>query len=120
MLHIGPWMSSLAAFASGALVNFVASRFWTWSRERSGFGRDLLGYALIAVLTAGAATIVTTATEAHTNGNAVIVELSYFATYGAMFVVKFVLLDRVLFRLNPRAGFAPAGAPAGAGRAPGP
>lgn len=97
-LDAGPQVASIAAFLSGALVNFTAGRFWAWSRrQRPGLGRDVAGYAVLAVATALAAAGVTSVTEQHTR-SWVLVELSYFGTYAAMFLVKFVVLDRVLFR----------------------
>ncbi len=98
MLHAGPQLASFCAFAAGAVVNFLANRFWAWSRtQRIGLGRDVAGYAALAVSTALAASGVTTLTERHT-GRWLLVEASYFATYALMFVIKFVLLDRVVFR----------------------
>jgi putative flippase GtrA len=109
MLHLGPQVASVAAFVSGALINFVANRFWTWARrDRRGLGRDAAWYALLAVGTALAATGVTSVTDwyvdqagASPNHQALLVEASYFATYAAMFGIKFVLLDRVIFRARP-------------------
>jgi putative flippase GtrA len=97
-LHAGPQVASVTAFAAGALVNFVAGRFWTWSRRhRLGLGRDLVGYLALAVTTALAAAVVTSVTERYTRAW-LLVEASFFGTYAAMFLVKFVLLDRVIFR----------------------
>ena len=106
VLHEGPRVSSVAAFASGALVNFAANRFWAWGRkERVGLGKDLISYAVVAVATALAAAGVTSATENVAPKIAMLadhvadaVEASYFATYAAMFLVKFVVLDRLVFR----------------------
>jgi putative flippase GtrA len=108
-LHSPPEVASLTAFASGALVNFVSNRYWAWDRHgRMGLGRDLVSYAVLAIATALAAAGVTRATQSyapHVSAFAahlaVVVEASYFATYAAMFLVKFALLDRVIFR--PRA-----------------
>jgi putative flippase GtrA len=97
-LHAGPQAASVAAFLSGAMVNFTANRFWAWSRrQRPGLGRDMAGYAVLAVATALAAAGVTSLTERQTR-SWVLVEASYFGTFAAMFLLKFVVLDRVLFR----------------------
>jgi putative flippase GtrA len=97
-LHAGPQVASVAAFSAGAVVNFVSNRFWAWSRRhRLGLGRDLAGYLALAVTTALAAAGVTSLTERFTRAW-LLVEASYFGTYAAMFLVKFVLLDRVIFR----------------------
>jgi putative flippase GtrA len=104
LLDLGPRVASVAAFLAGAIVNFGASRFWAWGRRhRHGLRRDLLGYALLAICIALTATTVTSVVDAalvdaDPEQRAVLVEASYFAVYGALFLVRFVLLDRVLFR----------------------
>ncbi len=105
LLRLGPEAASGCAFAGGALVNFTGSRFWAWARrERRGLGRDAAGYAALAIGTALAALGVTTLADAYAGRLAIsddqrtlVVEAAYFATYGAVFLVKFVLLDRFLF-----------------------
>jgi putative flippase GtrA len=104
-LGLGPRSTSVAAFACGAVVNFVVNRFWAWDRRRlPGLGRDLASYAVIALLTAGGAAGITTLAEryavrvgASENYRAVLVEVAYFGAYALMFGVKFVLLDRLVF-----------------------
>jgi putative flippase GtrA len=105
-VHSGPRISSISAFVAGALINFVANRFWAWDRRgQPGLGRDLASYAVLAVATALAAAGATSATESYAPRVdafaahlALVVEASYFATYAAMFLVKFAVLDRVVFR----------------------
>ncbi|GAA5194942.1 hypothetical protein GCM10023322_60530 [Rugosimonospora acidiphila] len=105
-LHAPPEVASLTAFASGALVNFVSNRYWAWGRHsRMGLRRDLGSYAVLAIATALAAAGVTRVTKSYAphvtafaDHLAIVVEASYFATYAAMFLVKFAVLDRVIFR----------------------
>lgn len=105
-LGSGPRVASVTAFAAGAVVNFAGNRFWAWNRrQRLGLGRDLTGYLVLAVTTALAAAGVTSLAHAYAqhvgmsaDRRAVFVEAAYFATYAAMFLVKFLLLDQVLFR----------------------
>jgi putative flippase GtrA len=104
LLDLGPRVASVTAFLAGAVVNFGASRFWAWDRRhRSGLGRDLAGYVLLAIAIALAAMGVTSLADARLAAadptvRAVLVEGAYFATYAALFLVRFVLLDRVVFR----------------------
>ncbi len=104
LLDLGPRVASVSAFAAGALVNFTASRFWAWQRrDRSGLGRDMLSYVLLAIAIAGTAALVTSVVDAQLSDadpdrRAVLVEGAYFATYATLFLVRFVLLERVIFR----------------------
>jgi putative flippase GtrA len=113
--HLGPGLASVSAFVAGFLVNFLGNRYWAWARrQRHRLGRDVLGYAVLAVASALVATTVTSLADGYTerlgvsgDRRAVLVETAYFATYAAMFMVKFVLLDRVLFASRtdrPRVG----------------
>jgi putative flippase GtrA len=105
-LNLGPRAASIAAFLAGAAVNFVAGRFWAWKRNGPvRLRRDVVAYLALSISIAVAATIVTSLTDHYARRSAVlddhlglVVEGSYFATYGAMFLIKFAILDRVVFR----------------------
>jgi putative flippase GtrA len=108
LLHAGPQLASVTAFAAGALINFTGSRLWAWARQRRGLSRDAILYAALAICTALAAAGVTSLADGYTgrlglsdDRRVVLAEVAYFATYAAMFLVKFVLLDRVLFASRP-------------------
>jgi len=102
VLHLGPAVASVTAFVAGALINFVGNRYWAWARrQRRQLGRDAIGYAVLSVGTALAATGTTSLADRYTN-RLVLVEAAYFAAYAAMFLVKFALLDRVLFANRSR------------------
>jgi putative flippase GtrA len=104
-------VASVAAFASGFVVNFTAGRFWAWNRRGpAGLGRDVISYLALAVVTALSAAGVTSLTDHYARRSvtldahlAVVVEAAYFATYAAVFLVKFAVLDRVVFRSGTRA-----------------
>jgi len=112
VLGEGPRLASVTAFLAGAVVNFTSNRFWAWRRvvrrrARPGLGRDALLYAIVAVVSALAATGVTSITHAALAGadpdkRALLVEMSYFANYAALFLVKFVVLDRLVFHTKDR------------------
>jgi putative flippase GtrA len=103
-LEQGPRAATVTAVVTGALVNFTANRFWSWGRrQRLGLGRDAVAYAALVTVTALTAAVVTSLTHvylrvADPNLRAVLVEASYFATYAALFLIKFAILDRVVFR----------------------
>jgi putative flippase GtrA len=105
----GPRLASLAGFVSGAAVNFVAARFWAWSRRGPvRLGRDMAIYLAVAISIALAATAVTSLTDHYARRSpaladhlALVVEGAYFATYGAVFLLKFAILDRLVFRPRP-------------------
>jgi putative flippase GtrA len=108
--HAGPLVATFVAFAAGAAVSFVVNRFWTWSRRhRAGLGRDLAGFLAVAGSVAVLAAVVTSLTDSYADQAGVsdglrtaLVESAYLGTYAVMFLIKFLLLDRLVFRSQDR------------------
>ncbi|MEU8223006.1 GtrA family protein [Kribbella sp. NPDC048915] len=102
-----PIVATLVAWVSGAVPNYVLNRRWTWGR--SG---QKVPYLAIVIGSAVAASVVTSVTdhlvqpiESHAL-KTLLVTGSYLGTYAVLFIVKFVLFDRLVFaRTSP----APAG-----------
>jgi putative flippase GtrA len=100
---LGASAASVVAFCAGAVPNYVLNRSWVWRRRgRVLIGREVILYALVSVVSLVAAALATgAAAAAAPSGGAagvVFVAAAYLATYGALFVVKFVVYDRVVFR----------------------
>jgi putative flippase GtrA len=98
-----PLIATLVAFVTGTVPSYLINRRWTWG-HRGPAGRDLLLYAIIAVTSAVIAGIVTTVTDHLVQDRVgshfwqtVLVSGSYLGTYGALFILKFVLIDRYVF-----------------------
>ena len=96
-----PVVASVVAWVSGTVPSYLINRRWTW---RGKPGRDLLPYAIIVVTSAVLAALVTTLTDHLVQDRidshawqTVVVTGSYLATYGVLFILKFVLFDRYVF-----------------------
>jgi putative flippase GtrA len=90
--------ATLVAWLAGAVPNYVLNRRWTWGRTGSK-----LPYTIIVIGSAVTAAVVTSVTdhlvqplESHA-WKTVLVTGSYLATYAVLFIVKFVLFDRLVF-----------------------
>jgi putative flippase GtrA len=100
-----PVVATLVAFVAGAVPNFLMQRYWTWRRTGTPHPvREALPYLATIVSTALLASLVTTLAdrwvEAHVGPHGLgvfLVGAAFLGTYGVMFVVKFVLLDRLIF-----------------------
>jgi putative flippase GtrA len=100
-----PLVASVLAFVAGAVPNYLMNRYWAWRRRGRPDGtREILPYVVIVVVTALTAIFVTTAADRwvreHVASHALQVTLVggvFMATYGTMFVLKFVLFDRLIF-----------------------
>jgi putative flippase GtrA len=113
VVQTGPRWASVIAFGCGFAVNFTVGRAWAWA-GRSAPGRhgmltsQVLSYLGIAVLTAALATEVSALAHGWSlrmglsiNQRSIVVEAAYFASYAVTFLIKFVLLDRWVFRHRP-------------------
>ncbi|MFF0339239.1 GtrA family protein [Kribbella sp. NPDC004875] len=101
-------VATLVAWLAGAIPNYVLNRRYTWGR--SG---QKLPYTLIVIGSAVTAALVTSLTDHLVRGleshawKTLLVTGSYFATYAVLFIVKFVLFDRLVFA-KPAAASEPA------------
>ncbi|MGW6197493.1 GtrA family protein [Kribbella sp. NPDC055110] len=91
-------VATLVAWITGVIPNYLLNRRWTWGRVG-----QKLPYTIIVVGSAVTAAVVTSVTdhlvqplESHA-WQTVLVTGSYLATYAVLFIVKFVLFDRLVF-----------------------
>ena len=105
ILETSASVSGGAAFLAGAVPNFLIHRFWTW--RRSGpvrMRRELLPYlavitfnGLVAIgITTGVDRLVSGTIEDHAVRTAVLA-VTFTISYLPLFVLKFALLDRLVF-----------------------
>ena len=91
-------VATLVAWLAGAVPAYVMNRRWAWRSQG-----QMLPYAIIVIGSAVTAALVTTATDHLVQGidshawKTLLVTGSYFATYGVLFILKFVLFDRLVF-----------------------
>jgi putative flippase GtrA len=98
-------VSGAVAFVAGAVPNFLIHRYWTW--RRSGpveIRRELLPYLAVIILS-GLVAIGVTAGVDRLIGETiddramrtVIVAVAFNASFVPLFILKFALLDRLVF-----------------------
>jgi putative flippase GtrA len=100
---LGASAASVVAFFAGAVPNYVLNRSWVWQRRgRIRFGREVILYVLVSLVSLVAAAAATgaaaQAAPAGSTAGVVLVAVAYLVTYGVLFVLKFVVYDRVIFR----------------------
>lgn len=104
---VGTTADSVLAFVAGALPNWILNRRWAWQRndEKLDFGREVVGYTVISVLSLLAASAGTGWTHAWVrqhvaSGGGLRVALvtgSYVLVQGLLFAAKFLAYDRWVF-----------------------
>jgi putative flippase GtrA len=103
--------SNVLAFAVGGVVSYVLNRRWTWRRSgRSHLMREIVPFWTIAIVGLAVSTIavdvaerlITEATESRAIQTLVVMAAS-LASYGALWIVKFLAFDRYVWRATPSA-----------------
>jgi putative flippase GtrA len=111
---LGTTASSAVAFVAGAIPNYILNRRWAWQRRgRLHVGREVIGYAMVSLFSFAAAAASTGWASHATRHLAIshaqrtaLVAGAYLATYGVLFVLKFIVFDLVVFAV-PKYGPVP-------------
>jgi putative flippase GtrA len=112
LIDIGHWppaWANIVATALGTIPSFELNRRWVWGRNerRSLLGEivPFAGLCLVELVASTAAVHAMAAWTAHagwSQGVRTLADLAAnVATYGALWVVQYVMLDRVLFARRP-------------------
>ncbi len=104
-LGIVAWLANIMATSVATVPSYHLNRRWTWGkRDASDLWREvvpfwLLAFAGLVLSTLAVALADAWASGAHLDGpwRAPVVLLAHLSGFGALWVVQFVLLDRVLF-----------------------
>jgi putative flippase GtrA len=96
-------LASVLAWLAGAIPNFWLNRNWAWGRSgRPDLVREVLPYVAIILATLGLAVLATGAadralqdTSISAEGRTLVVGGTFLLVYVAVFVVRFLLLDRL-------------------------
>ncbi len=106
----GTTASSGVAFLAGAIPNYVLNRSWAWGRRgRVRVGREVVLYAVVSLVSFSASALATgwaSHVAPHVTGShdlrTALVAAAYLATYGVLFVAKFVVYQVVIFADSSR------------------
>jgi putative flippase GtrA len=115
-----PQVASVLSFVAGIPVNYVLNRRWAWERRgRPAMRDELVPYAAVVALSVTATAVGTwgvdrlvTEADLPRAVQVALVDVAFVGINGGMFLAKYVLLDRLVFRTRS--------APAPASDRPGP
>lgn len=106
-----PQIATLWAFAAGIPVNYVLNRRWAWKRRgRPSLRTEVVPYAVVIATSIVASAVGTDAVDAWLQSvslphlaKVALVGATFAVINGGLFLAKYVLLDRLVFRVRPRA-----------------
>lgn len=101
-----PGWANVIATCVGIVPSFELNRRWVWSKSgQRSLTRELVPFVALSLIGLGASTVaVQAAAQAadqagmSTLGRTLAVELANVAAFGSLWVVQFLVLDRILFR----------------------
>lgn len=106
---LGTTASSAVAFLAGAVPNYVLNRSWAWGkRGKVKVGREVVLYTIISLVSFAASALATgwaghrapALTGSHVLRTAFVAS-AYLATYGVLFIAKFVVFQVAVFPDSP-------------------
>jgi len=100
--------SAVVASLAGTFPSYAMSRYWIWpDADRRHAGGQATAYWVIAIVSLVVSSVVTGAAAAAAPSghrvHTVIVGVAYVGTYGLLWVIKFAIYQRFLFRAARRA-----------------
>jgi putative flippase GtrA len=108
VLGWSPVASNVITVAIGTIPAYVLSRYWVWNkRGRSHFLREVVPFWVLTligfVLSTGAVWFV----DSRWDPSPLMVNMVSLAAFGVVWVAKFVILDRLLFKTEEAAPVTP-------------
>jgi putative flippase GtrA len=101
----GPRVAAVVAFFAGAIPNWALNRRWTWQRRgRPRVRREILPYVAVVASTAVTATAVSGLADGYVRDleaprqvQVGLVAMAFLLPYAAVFLLKFLLFERLVF-----------------------
>jgi len=103
-LHVGPAAANVVAVCCGIPPSYAANRRWTWRRSgRGSLAREVVPFWVLSLTGLALSTVVVAVIGAWSVAwsdavRAIVLPVAEAGTFAALWVVQFVLLDRVIFR----------------------
>lgn len=104
-MSINPTAASAVAFVAGAIPNYFVARRLAWKRKgKPDFKRELLPYIVVITIGGLASMALTTVAGWITEPlriegfvRIVVLDVAFLSSYGLVFLLKFLLLDRFVY-----------------------
>ena len=99
-----PVAANAFAVSLGTIPAYILSRYWVWEkRGKNRFMREMLPFWILALAGFAASTGAIWYVDNRWDPHPLVINLTSLAAYGVVWVVKFVILDRVLFKAEEAA-----------------
>ena len=91
--------SNIFAVSISAIPAYLLSRYWVWQkRGKNHFMTEVLPFWTLALLGFGLSTVAVWFVERQWDPHPLVINLTNLVAFGVVWVGKFIVLDRVLFK----------------------
>ena len=99
VLDLGAVTSNIIGVTAGSIPNYLINRAWTFNkRDAHSFTREILPFWLMAVLGLILSTFAVAWADDRWDGNALALNAANLGSFGVLWIAKFFVLERVLFK----------------------
>jgi putative flippase GtrA len=100
---LGASTAAIVASLAGVVPSYPMSRYWIWPEAgRQHMGRQVTSYVLLSIVSLIASSVLTGVAAANApsghRAHVIVVALAYIGTYGLLWLAKFAIYQRFLFR----------------------
>lgn len=94
-----PVQANVVTVAVGTIPAYILSRYWVWEkRGKNHFMREVLPFWILAFIGFVMSTAAVWFVADRWDPSPIVINLTSLAAFGVVWVAKFVILDRVLFK----------------------
>lgn len=98
-LELPPVGANIAAVSVGTIPAYFLSRYWVWEkRGTNSFMSEVVPFWTLAFLGFGLSTAAIWFVDSRWDAAPIVVNMTNLAAFGIIWMAKFVILDRVLFK----------------------
>lgn len=99
LAHVPPVAANVTAVCVGAAPAYLLSRYWVWEkRGKSHIMREVVPFWALAMVGFVLSTAAVWYLDTRFHPSPLVVNLTNLATFGVVWVAKYFVLDRVLFK----------------------
>ena len=92
--------ANLLSVSIGAIPNYTINRYWTW--QQTGKNRlwgEIIPFWVMALLGSLLSMAAVAVADSQTDGNTLVIMFANLSGFGVVWIAKFVILDKVMWRV---------------------
>lgn len=101
-MGLEPVWANIFAVSIGTVPAYLLSRYWVWERRgKNHFWKEVLPFWVLTFIGFLLSTAAVWFVDTRWDPSPLVINLTSLAAFGIVWMVKFVVLDRILFKAEP-------------------